>query len=161
MTPLETSRLTHLLAMTASPHDGEALNAARLAWKFMREMGINFQDVVEGKGMPQGHSAREKAYEEGYEAGYAQGFREGQATPRPRPGSWQALVRELLDQPDNLSEWEEGFLESFASRRWHTPTDRQRAVLERIADKLGLELPSDGRGADDGPGPPPAWVNGR
>lgn len=152
MTPADTTRLTHLLAMTASPFDGEALSATRLAWKFMQDLGINFQDVVEGRAIPNARQAREKAYEEGFEKGYAEGLRDGKRAPRPRPGTWQALVRDLLEEHgEQLSEWEEGFLESFRRRGWHTPTDRQRPVFERIANKLGVDLPDD----PDDPGPPP------
>ena len=42
---------------------------------------------------------------------------------------------------DDLTDWEQGFVESFVDRHWNNPSPKQRAVFERIADKLGVDCP--------------------
>ena len=50
MNPLHRRRLGQLLGMTASEHDGEALNALRLAQSFMRQHEITWFDVLVAAG---------------------------------------------------------------------------------------------------------------
>lgn len=137
------TRLTKLLGMTGSSHDAEALTALRYAQKLMKESRLTWEEALNGNGMLTYQEGFREGRAEGYGEGYARGYREGRRAPRARPASWQAIVREMLDEhADELSDWEQGFLESFRTRGWHTPTDRQRAVIERIADKLGIDLPA-------------------
>lgn len=143
MAPSARTRLTKLLGMTGSAHDAEAITALRLAQRLMREEKVTWEDTLHGNGLLTYKEGWLEGRTAGFEEGYAKGYREGQNAPRARPASWQAIVREMLEEhPDALTQWEREFLESFQSRRWHTPTERQRAVLERIADKLDLELPA-------------------
>ena len=44
--PAFAARLTKLLGMIGSAHDGEALNAARLADKLVREAGLTWANVI-------------------------------------------------------------------------------------------------------------------
>lgn len=137
------TRLTKLMGMTGSVHDAEALTALRLAQKLLQEAKINWQEALHGNGLLTYQEGFQEGRTAGYGEGYAKGYREGQRAPRARPASWQAIVREMLDEHSGeLSDWERGFLDSFRARGWHTPSDRQRAVLERMADKLGLDLPA-------------------
>lgn len=142
--PDQRTRLTKLLGMTGSAHDGEALNALRLAQKLMGEAKVTWEDTL--------HGNRLLTYQEGFlegrtaglEEGYARGYREGQNAPRARPRGWQGIVREMLEEhADDLNDRETEFLESFRRRGWHTPTERQRAWMASIADKLGVEIPDD------------------
>lgn len=144
MTPPARNRLTALLGMTGSCHDGEALNALRIAQKLMKAENVTWEDTLHGNGLLTYQEGWREGFAEGRAEGYAQGLRDGKDAPRPRPASWQAIIREMLEEyADDLTEWEEGFLDSFRRRGWHSPSERQRAVLERIADKLELELPGD------------------
>lgn len=47
-TPLDESRLIKLLARLGSSHDGEVLNAARLADRLVRQAGLTWDDVLAG-----------------------------------------------------------------------------------------------------------------
>ena len=44
--PLDRKRLKKLLAMLDSSHDGEVLNAARLASAMLRDAGLGWSDVI-------------------------------------------------------------------------------------------------------------------
>ncbi len=44
--PLDRKRLKKLLAMLASSHDGEVLNAARLASAMLRDAGLGWSDII-------------------------------------------------------------------------------------------------------------------
>jgi hypothetical protein len=80
------------------------------------------------------------AYESGHSSGYAKGFAEAK-TP-VRIISWLAVARDLLENYNHfLTEWERGFFDSFIERRWNSPTPKQRAIFERVADKTGINLP--------------------
>ena len=46
------SRLAKLLGMVGSTHDGEALNAARMADKLVREAGVSWADTLGGAASP-------------------------------------------------------------------------------------------------------------
>ena len=148
MTPART-RLAKLLEMTGSPHDGEALNAARMAHNLVRGLKLTWEQAINGTNgtgngvsIPYAPRALQRARQEGYYHGYAQGYRDGLNAPRTRPASWQAIARDMLEKhADGLTEWETGFLQSWVKGRWHTPTTRQRHVLERIADRLGIDPP--------------------
>lgn len=142
MTPVARNRLIKLLGMTGSSHDAEALTALRYAQKLMKDQKVTWEDTLHGNGLLTYREGFQEGRTVGFEEGYAKGYREGQNAPRARPASWQAVVREMLDEhADELTEWERGFLDSFRTRGWHTPTERQRAVLERIAEKCGVEVP--------------------
>lgn len=43
---IDSKRLAKLLAMMASPHDGEALNAARMATEMVKESGLTWPDLL-------------------------------------------------------------------------------------------------------------------
>ena len=136
------TRLLKLLGMTGSSHDAEALTALRLAQQLMREGGITWEDTIHGNGLLTYQEGWQEGHRAGFEEGHAEGFKEGKNAPRARPASWRATAEEMLaEYGDDLTEWETGFLQSFLDRRWHTPTERQQGVFERIADKVGIELP--------------------
>lgn len=141
-------RLFQLMGMTGSKHDGEALNAVRLANRLLGELGISWEEALTGTNGAGRYSADDmqeaarQAYEQGVEDGRRQATRDGQVKPvRIRP-SWQTFAREIRDHFfGELNDWEEGFVESFIERGWPSPTEKQKGVFERIADKLDLDCP--------------------
>lgn len=138
------TRLIKIFGMTGSAHDGEAINALRCAQRLMQEANVTWEDMLHGNGLLTYREGWQEGRQAGFEEGYAKGYREGQNAPRARPRGWQGVVRVMLEEHrDDLSEREEEFLDSFRRRGWHTPTDRQRAGMASIADKLGVELPGD------------------
>ena len=46
LNPQAAEHLARLLGMTGSDHDGEVLNAARLADRFVRQLGLTWFDVI-------------------------------------------------------------------------------------------------------------------
>jgi hypothetical protein len=51
----------------------------------------------------------------------------------------------MLDHPRDLTDWETKFLLSFVHHKSAAPTPRQRTVFDRIARKLGMQLPEHAR----------------
>jgi hypothetical protein len=149
MEPDKKKRLISLLGMIGSAHDGEALNAARLAQRLIGALEMTWEDVLAGG---DGHISQEDmqvlfdaGFRKGFDDGYRKGLAEGHAKPRSiEPGrsfvSWVRSLRDLYN--DDLSDWEQGFIDSFITRGWPTPTPKQRNVFERIAKKLDMEVPS-------------------
>jgi len=142
------SRIVQLLGMMGSAHDGEVLNAARLAQRTLGELGLTWAEVVSEEGGKGDYTAAdvELAYQTGHASGYGKGYAEAKADSvvnGPMPfQSWRGVAQDLLDNHDHLlTEWERGFFGSYLERRWGTPTDKQRAIFERVADKVGVGLP--------------------
>lgn len=142
-------RLIQLLGMMGSTHDGEALTAARMAQRLLTQLGLTWEEAM-GAGLSeeQAKYACELAFRDGYEKGRAAGVAEGnravQAYQAARAArTWTMVARELLnDHDDELNEWETEFCEGFIDRGWASPTPKQRAVFERIANKCGVECPA-------------------
>jgi hypothetical protein len=139
--PSEQRRLTQILGMTGSAHDGEALNAVRLACRLISEAGLTWTDIVTAPPPAEIDLKRITALEESaFQRGYQKGLEEGAIQTGPR--SWPALVEYCLNaHPRRLTPWETEFCTSFLSRGWLTPTARQQPILERIARKCGVPVP--------------------
>jgi hypothetical protein len=142
-------RLIALLGMIGSNHDGEALNAARLAQRLIGALEMTWEDVLAGGdgriGQEDMQVLFDAGFRKGYDDGYRKGLAEGHAKPRGLdPGtSFVSWVRGLRDvYNDDLTNWEQGFVDSFIARGWPMPTPKQRNVFERIAKKLDMECPS-------------------
>lgn len=134
-------RLIQLMGMTGSKHDGEALNAIRLANRVLGELGITWEETLNGTGKYTDKDMQEVA-RQSYEQGVEDGRKAGIAAPRRTGASWIAFARDIRDNYfGELNDWEEGFVESYIERGFATPTPKQRGVFERIADKLDLECP--------------------
>ena len=141
------TRLAKLLEMTASPHDAEALTALRMATKLVRELGLTWDQALtppqkgtQAPPVPDARHALQQARLQGFQEGYLQGLADGQRAPRMRPASWRGTASEMLALGE-LTSWETKFLLSFVHSRLYAPTERQRAVFERLATKIGMELP--------------------
>lgn len=146
LAPKQQTRLIQLLGMMGSDHDGEVVNAARMAVKLVRDAKMDWGSVLNGKPMNGGTAARvdEAAIKTAYENGYRRGLAEGHAKPTSGyvPSGWREFARMLKDEhEDDLTEWEWNFVLSFIARGFDTPTEKQRAIFERIAEKCDLETP--------------------
>ena len=60
---------------------------------------------------------------------------------------WTAWVTQLIDDHRmgriKLTNWEEEFCQGFIDRGWPTPTEKQRAVMLKMAEKTGVGLPDE------------------
>jgi hypothetical protein len=107
------TRLARLLGMVGSDHDGEALNAARLADRMVRESGITWQDVLisppVASAQPQASSTNDplRQFETVFDA-----------------------VNFALMLAPMLTAWEMNFLRSLPSFR--RVSEKQLAVLRRL-----------------------------
>jgi hypothetical protein len=108
----ERKRLAGICGMFASSSDGEALNAARMADEFLRSRNLSWSDVLHAE--PPApvvvHSDR----------------------------NWRKTAEQILyDHEQALIAWEARFVQDLL-RRGYAPTERQAAVLSRIAGKCGV-----------------------
>jgi hypothetical protein len=99
--------------MTGSDHDGEVVNAARLANRMVTSAGMTWPDVLK---------AQPAVYRQ---ASYLR--------------SWRQVARECLEHEAELTDWDERFLNSIL-RRVAPLTVRQIAALRRVAIKLEIKL---------------------
>jgi hypothetical protein len=130
-------RLIQLLGMLGSAHDGEILNAAKLAQRQLGTLGVTWEELLNG-------IQTTVSLEDAYRQGHSDGFRKAQAQAAKtsaRQLTWATLARQMLDCDDDLTEWETGFLQNYVDRGWPSPTIKQRAVMERLAQKLGFDTP--------------------
>ena len=141
VTPEKRQRLAQLLGMMGSAFDGEALNAARKAQQLLHAERTTWHEVLNGghdKSVELGRLAFKEGYDEGYKCGLAEA-----SWKAARTSTWPGLARELRDMHfDKLTPWEKNFVQGFCDRGWDTPTDKQRKIFERIANKLELDLPT-------------------
>ena len=150
LSPDKRTRLIQLLGMIGSSHDGEALNAARLAQRLIGGEGMTWEEVFDGvgggngSGRPPSGDLISKAYHKGHADGFRDGLAKGHASATvkraPAASGWQALARMLLDEY-RLTEWETGFCESFLTRGFDFPTEKQHGVFERMCRKFDQEMP--------------------
>ena len=145
----EVERLIALLGMLGSAHDGEVVNAARLAQRLIGGAGVTWADVLNGqtRGDKYSDEDMQAAVNYAYRNGYTAGVADSKQKPVTRiaPASWAGLARSILaDHVDELSEWERGFIESWSTRPGHwTVSDRQRRVFEDLVDRFDLDTPEN------------------
>src|SRR5512135_1224870 len=137
-------RLSKLLGMLGSVHDGEALTAARLADRLVRDqLRLSWGEVL----LPQVQGAS------------------GPDPPRRwrEPVTWQEAARLAGQWPEALTAWERGFLVSVI--RSPRPSAKQLAILDRLVRKArglaGVREPADPTAwhppaEPSAPAPPPA-----
>jgi len=56
------------------------------------------------------------------------------------PPTWRDDLNFVMEQSERLSEWDQDFCRSIATRNWLSP--KQREVLSRLVDKCRHEAPS-------------------
>jgi hypothetical protein len=113
LSPDLTRRLTKILGMLGSAHDGEVAAAGRRAHSLLQQAGLTWPEVIAPAAPAQQHY-------------------------RP-PRRWRSPVSHsdaaalCLLWPEVLTDWETDFLQAIASR--HRISDKQSAVLNRITAK--------------------------
>jgi hypothetical protein len=142
LAPAEQQKLARLLGMLGSDHDGEALNAARLAQRLVTAANLTWAELVAAPAAltPAEVDLRrvEQLERDAFERGRKAGLAEQQEVPR----SFPAWADHCLHQcPRLLTTWETTFLTDFVAKRWSVPTPKQRLVLERISVRCGVPLP--------------------
>ena len=143
----EIVELIKILKMLGSNHDGEVLNAARIAHKHVEALG-GWEVVIGAPPQPPsgvnrasvGEKAlRDKELKAAYDNGFAAAVKAGQ---KVRTTNWRQWAKDLVDeQEDCLSDWEIKFFGGFGNGKFYVPTAKQRAVFEKVAARLDLELP--------------------
>lgn len=122
-------RLGLILARLASDHDGETLNAARLAVKMLRENGWRPEDLAT-----------------------QQPARSQWSTPPPPPPPQEdsdrirdaaAFAADLMERAAGLTARETAFLQDLIDKEWGRATEKQTSWLRAIAKKA----PPKARGA--------------
>lgn len=111
-------KLQNILARTASPFDGEALTAARLANDVLKKQGLTWPDLFASeddplKAEPHWRDLGEKA-------------------------SWRDMCAWAMSMPRYVTDWERGFLESLM--RFAQPSQKQRETLVRIVENIERSL---------------------
>jgi hypothetical protein len=105
---LDRARLANVLGMSGSPHDGEALNACRIANRMVRETGSTWVQVLAAE------------------------------PDRPQQCDCHVCRCErLLGRARALTDWEIRFCTS-VMRREAEPTPKQNAVLDKLSRRLGV-----------------------
>jgi hypothetical protein len=142
-------RLIQLLGMTGSAHDGEALNALRLALRAMAEAGTSWSDLIGTGRWSDDDMAR--CASEAYQKGFLEARQQGVVLRKTKGGDFTPVngsagcatfaefAEILLDHYDDaLSDWERQFCESWLDKRYR-PSEKQLAIFRRMAQKTGTE----------------------
>lgn len=171
LTTDERARLIQLLGMMGSNYDGEVCNAAKLAQRLLSHHKLTWGEVLNGSATTSTSNANRAAgggrggeaasYEKGFQAGldrgaelaaaaikqeYLRGYSDGVKHAKhlgiKSNRSWREWAQDRVDHDEDcLSEWEINFFGSFAAGRYAVPSDKQRAIFQRVAARLDLELP--------------------
>jgi hypothetical protein len=121
-------KLVKLAGMLGSAFDGERANAARMATDLLREYQTTWAEQLTPSCQPCPKCAARAEQEE-----------RSRAYRAPRDWSrdpWRTVAVRCLIHEDLLSEWEASFLQSIPRQRRQYLSNRQREVLDRIADRV-------------------------
>ena len=109
-------RLTQLVLMLSSAHDGEVVNAARAIGRLLDTERVDWHMLANGI-----------------------------CQPRPPPpddhysnSHWRSAAEFCARHPDLLNDWQQGFIDSMLKWRW-TPTQKQLDVLENLRQHILAE----------------------
>ncbi len=131
-------RLIKLLGMLGSAHDGEALTAARMADRLVRDhLKLTWGEVIQPQGRGASGPDSQRVWRE--------------------PVTWQDAAQLAAQWPECLTEWEQGFLVSLL--RFARLSDKQLAILDCLVRKArgtaGVREPADPTAWHPPPEPPP------
>jgi len=125
----EMTRLIHLLGMTGSDLDTEALTFLRGAQKLVRSRGETWESLLaplmHGVNGSNGHAPKGASREPPPEP------ERGDAEPDYFPE-----LRACLERGNLLTVWERDFVTSLLERDWPRLTEKQQAIVDRIQAKL-------------------------
>jgi hypothetical protein len=137
---MDRSRLTRLLGMTGSAHDGEVVNAARLAHQMVRQANLGWDEVLIEPGIAV-DAARQLAAEN--EVLVTENIRLRQRlaqlganlpTAWIHPRSIEERIETALAWTVVLTDWERGFITSIAGRR--RLSEKQLLRLDELTRKI-------------------------
>jgi hypothetical protein len=118
----DAERIGNIAARIASPHDGEALTAARMTVRHLEDMGLRIGDVVRD-GIPTASSQPRSSY----------------SPPPVNPlRAWQRDAWQVLACASSLTDWEREFLKTIKERRAE-PTDKQSSTLAALLARTKAE----------------------
>ncbi len=122
LTEQDAKMLAKILGRLGSDFDGECAAAGAIAWRFIRERKLSWDEVL---APDRSNGSQHHSYSD---------------APRPTRSNWYPLARRCLEIGEDsylITQWELGFLQNIL--RWSRPlTDKQWAVLNRIAVKTGV-----------------------
>jgi hypothetical protein len=119
----ERDKLVKVLRMFGSNHDGEVAAAARRAHNIIKKSSLDWDDLLMPVNPPRTEHRQYRA-EHFYNEDETEAF----------------LIRRAQQHDQFCSDWERNFLASIAESlvEWGRLTPKQRAVLDRINNKLEL-----------------------
>jgi hypothetical protein len=116
---IDRTRLIKLLGMLGSVHDGERSSAAALADKLVRAAGLTWSDVILPI-KPAEPARKPRSWDQ-----------------EPEQDDWRDIAEACAECAARLTKWERRFLDTLLGQHWIST--KQRAVLDRIAEKAGVE----------------------
>lgn len=123
MEEIERDKLIKVLRMFGSDHDGEVAAAARRAHSMVKKHELDWDDLLMPVSPPRTEQRQHRA-EHFYNEDETEAF----------------LIRRARQHDSLLSDWERTFLASISDSliEWGRLTPKQRAVLDKINNKLEL-----------------------
>jgi hypothetical protein len=136
---VDCGQLSRILGMIGSAHDGEVVNAGRLATRVLKEAGLTWPQLLTPAEVAVS-AARHLLAENDQLRDELARLKSAGLQPRPPRPFEEArtppeCVENLLLWPEHLTTWEEKFLESLLKQR-RSFTPRQFEVLASIAEKV-------------------------
>jgi hypothetical protein len=139
---MDRERLAMILGMLGSAHDGEALNAARLAVRIVKEAGTSWPEVIDGGRVATEAARSLLAENENLQLENRQ-LQNQLARLRhpPLPTTWALpqtpgeQAAQAIEWTAVLSDWERSFVNDM-SGRWRPPTQKQQQCLDKISSKI-------------------------
>lgn len=123
MVDVDRDKLVKILRMFGSDHDGEVAAAARRAHQLLRARSLDWDDLIIQVGRQQQQQSRQ------------------QRTPEHDDNDEDSLIQKCAERERCLTNWENEFIQSISSSilEWGQLTPKQKAVLDRIVNKLKLQ----------------------
>jgi hypothetical protein len=127
----EMTRLIHLLGMTGSDLDTEALTFLRGAQKLVRSKGETWETLLAPlmNGATDGGGNWRARHEPEPE-------REPRHEYKAKEPDYFPELRACLERGNLLTAWERDFITSLLERDWPRLTEKQRGIVDRIQAKL-------------------------
>jgi hypothetical protein len=120
LTERDLDRLAKILGRLGSSHPGEVAAAGHKATEFIRDHGLQWQDILR---VPQ------------LATGNGSGWDRSEADdPFEAFGGWRGAVQFCLEHARELTPWERAFVAKIEG--WHSISPKQRPVLSGICTKL-------------------------
>ena|SRR6516162_7228241 len=141
---MDRSRLAQVLGMMGSAHDGEVLNATRLAVRILKEAELTWPQLLDGgQERVAIEAARVLLQENDRLRLEKQELQEELAPLRrpPLPKTWilpntpGEQIAQAVEWTAILNDWEREFIVDM-SNRWRSPSERQQSVLDRISSRV-------------------------